>query len=265
MNVTHATFRSTTREGGEHQPILVADGLTKVYPEGNLTALADVNITIDKGEIFGLLGPNGAGKTTCISILSTILKPSAGQVTVGQIDALKNPRRVRKIIGLVPQDIALYARLSANENLAYFGRLHGLRGSKLKKRIRESLTMVGLADHAALRVGTFSGGMKRRLNLAAGILHRPQLLFLDEPTVGIDAQSRNLIMEQLVILKKSGTTMVYTTHYMEEAELICDRIAIVDQGQVIASGPPAELVSQTDRCKNLEDLFLKLTGRHLRD
>ena len=245
--------------------ILIAEGLSMTYPGGARPALAEFGILIETGEIFGLLGPNGAGKTTCISILGTILKPSQGSITIDHIDALRQARRVRKRIGLVPQDIALYTKLTACENLRYFGRLHGLRGSKLEDRIQTSLRLVGLSAHTAPPVSTFSGGMKRRLNLAAGILHRPKLLFLDEPTVGIDAQSRNLIMEQLETLKETGTTMVYTTHYMEEAELICDRVAIVDEGRRVALGTPTELIQKTDGCDNLEDLFLKLTGKRLRD
>ena len=259
------TTRSPAFEQRNQHRILIAEGVSMTYPGGMRPALADFNVRIHTGEIFGLLGPNGAGKTTCISILSTILKPRQGHISIDHIDALRHARRVRKRIGLVPQDIALYMKLTGRENLRYFGRLHGLGGTELEDRIQASLKLVGLSGQSTQPVGTYSGGMKRRLNLAAGILHQPKLLFLDEPTVGIDAQSRNLIMEQLASLKETGTTMVYTTHYMEEAELICDRVAIIDEGQSIALGTPTDLIQKTDGCKNLEDLFLKLTGKRLRD
>ncbi len=268
--IVNATTSSDTDfdanfDAGAHTPLLIAKGLCKTYADSRVAALTDVDITIYEGEIFGLLGPNGAGKTTCISILSTILSPSRGSVVIDSIDAFESARRVRKIIGLVPQDIALYEPLTARENLIYFGRLHALRGGVLQKRMDRALRMVGLSDQVTQLVHTFSGGMKRRLNLAVGILHQPRLLFLDEPTVGIDAQSRNLIMEQLQVLKQKKTTMLYTTHYMEEAELICDRVAIIDAGRVIAVGAPADLIKQTTDCDNLEGLFLKLTGKQLRD
>jgi ABC-2 type transport system ATP-binding protein len=250
---------------GSKQPLLVARGLGKTYHQSQTPALSNVDISIDEGEIFGLLGPNGAGKTTCISMLSTVLSPSTGQIIINGINARTNPNAVRKIIGLVPQDIALYETLSARENLAYFGRLHGQRGNELNEKIKIALSLVGLSGQIDQRVHTFSGGMKRRLNLAAGVLHQPRLLFLDEPTVGIDAQSRNLIMEQLQVLKQNHTTMLYTTHYMEEAQLLCDRIAIVDAGKIIAEGSPADLVTRETGCDNLEALFLKLTGKQLRD
>ena len=260
----------TTQESSalphQHQAhILIAEELSMTYPGGAQPALSAFNMTIKTGEIFGLLGPNGAGKTTCISILGTILRPSHGNVIIDHIDALQYPRRVRKRIGLVPQDIALYTQLTACENLRYFGRLHGLRGTELEDRIAASLKLVGLSAQTAQRIRSFSGGMKRRLNLAVGVLHQPKLLYLDEPTVGIDVQSRNLIMEQLAVLKDTGMTMVYTTHYMEEAEMICDRVAIIDEGRTIALGTPTELIHQTDGCTNLEDLFLNLTGKRLRD
>jgi ABC-2 type transport system ATP-binding protein len=243
----------------------VVEGLTQVYPDTPRPAIAALNMAIRNGEIFGLLGPNGAGKTTCISIMSTVLRPTQGRVVIDHTDAIRYPQRVRKKIGLVPQDIALYPRLTASETLHFFGRLYGLRNPLRKQRVTEALDLVGLSDHSSQRIHQYSGGMKRRLNLAAGILHRPQLLFLDEPTVGIDAQSRNLILERLKNIKNEGTTMVYTTHYMEEAALICDRIGIIDEGHIIALGRPTELVAQAKGCLNLEDLFLQLTGKHLRD
>ena len=239
--------------------------LVKIYRGATRPALDGLDVVIEPGEVFGLLGPNGAGKTTAISILCTLLKPTSGSLSIFGVDVLRQPARVRRLIGLVPQEIALYPMLSARENLAYFGRLHGLRGDELRERVDTCLELVSLQDHADRRVAGFSGGMKRRANLAVGILHRPRLLFLDEPTVGIDAQSRHMILENLGRLRETGMTMVYTTHYMEEAQQLCDRIAIVDAGRVIAEGSPRELIAGVADCGNLEALFLHLTGRQLRD
>jgi ABC-2 type transport system ATP-binding protein len=245
--------------------ILVVNALTKHYPGMEHPALDALDLCIRQGEIFGLLGPNGAGKTTTISILSTILRPTKGSVALKQIDLLRHPMQARRIIGVVPQDIALYPELSAWENLAYFGRLHGLRGQRLNGCIRTALASVGLEEKARQRIASFSGGMKRRVNLAAGFLHGPELLFLDEPTVGVDIQSRRLIMDKLLEIKDAGTTMIYTTHYMEEAHQLCNRVAIMDHGRILAQGAPEALVAQSSECDNLGELFLDLTGRQLRD
>jgi len=227
--------------------------------------VAGVDLAIPEGQIYGLLGPNGAGKTTTISLLSTLFKPCDGRLEVVGIDALRQPRKARTHIGLVPQEIALYPQLSARENLAYFGRLYGLSGNRLRERIELCLELVGLTEHAARKVETYSGGMKRRANLAAGIVHEPKLLFLDEPTVGIDAQSRTVLLANLRHLQEQGMTMIYTTHYMEEAEQLCPRLAIIDHGRIIAEGSPSELIAAEENCRNLEDLFLHMTGRQLRD
>ena len=245
--------------------ILVGTDLGKIYPKTRVPALHKLNISVNKGEIYGLLGPNGAGKTTAISIMSTTMRPTAGSLSICGIDGLKEPSRVRDLIGLVPQDIALYPELTVRENLKYFGRMYGLKGPELETRIQETLEMVGLEGKDRQRVGTYSGGMKRRANLAVGLLNRPRILFLDEPTVGIDAQSRNMIMERLLELKASGITMVYTTHYMEEAEKLCDRVVIMDEGRVIEQGPPQRLIGKTPECSNLGEVFLALTGKELRD
>jgi ABC-2 type transport system ATP-binding protein len=227
-------------------------------------AVAALDLTILQGEIFGLLGPNGAGKTTTIAILSTTLGPEGGTVTVCGENLLKNTHRARRRIGLVPQEIALYPELTANENLDFFGRMHHLKGAALKAAREAALAAVGLSARGDQKVATFSGGMKRRINLAAGLLHRPAMLFLDEPTVGIDAQSRHLILDKLLALKAEGLTMLYTTHYMEEAEQLCDRVAIMDRGRILRTGPPGELVA-AEECRDLGELFLHLTGRELRD
>lgn len=244
--------------------ILVAKNLVEVYRGTSQPALDGLSISINAGEIFGLLGPNGAGKTTAISIMNTLLKPTSGSVTICGIDVVRYPSRVKGLIGFVPQGIALYSNLTARENLRFFGRMYGLSGKELEKRISEGIELVGLKESADQRVFTFSGGMKRRANLAAGILHKPRLLFLDEPTVGIDPQSRNLILERLAAMR-DRTTMVYTTHYMEEAELLCSYVVIIDAGRIIAEGSPGELINGIPGCSNLEALFITLTGKQLRD
>jgi ABC-2 type transport system ATP-binding protein len=257
----HKTVRE---KGSSKEAMLEARDLVKIYRRGTPPALNELTISIREGEVFGLLGPNGAGKTTAISIMNTLLKPTSGTITVCGFDALRYPAQVRRLIGFVPQEIALYQNLTIRENLRFFGRIYGLRGKDLVRRISEFLELVGLEESAGQKVFTCSGGMKRRANLAAGILHKPKLLFLDEPTVGIDPQSRNLILERLSAMKES-TTMVYTTHYMEEAESLCSLVAIMDAGHIIAEGSPEELVNRLPGCANLEALFLALTGKQLRD
>lgn len=245
--------------------VVAATGLSYRYPGGTQAAVADLALHIGEGEVFGLLGPNGAGKTTTIAMLSSLLRPATGSLRVCGVDLVRQPQKVRRQIGLVPQEVALYPMLSARENLRYFGRLFGMAGKDLHRRVEECLALVGLQEQGDRRIETFSGGMKRRANLAAGIVHRPRLLFLDEPMVGIDPQSRNTILENLSLLRKQGMTLVYTTHYMEEAQQLCSRLAIIDGGRLIAEGSPAELIAAGDGCRNLEDLFLQLTGRQLRD
>ncbi len=246
---------------GAPGPALAVRGLVKRYRGNRSPALAGLDLAVAEGAFFGLLGPNGAGKTTAISIMATILKPTSGEVLLFGLPA---GRRVRAWLGLVPQELALYQSLTARENLTFFGRLYGLAGGELRRRIGECLDFVGLADRGRQQVHTYSGGMKRRLNLAAGILHRPRLLFLDEPTVGIDAQSRDLLLDRLTHLNRQGTTMLYTTHYREEAERLCGEVAVLDHGRIIAQGQPAELIRQGGHA-NLQELFFALTGRQLRD
>ncbi len=207
-------------------------GLVKKY--GDRVAVNEVSFCVQEGEIFGLLGPNGAGKTTTISILATLLPPDEGQVTIGGYDLVRKTNQIKPLIGFVPQELALYPTLSAWDNLAFFGRIYGLRGTALKERIAAVLDLVGLRDRAGDAVHTFSGGMKRRLNIAAGLIHGPRVIFLDEPTVGVDPQSRNFIFEHVERLKAEGMTILYTTHYMEEAERLCDRVAIMDEGRILA-------------------------------
>jgi ABC-2 type transport system ATP-binding protein len=255
----------TARRADASDDVLEVRGLVKVYRGSVTPALDGLDFTVRDGEVFGLLGPNGAGKTTAISIICTLLRPTRGRVTLCAVDTVRHPARARKLFGLAPQDIALYPRLTARENLRFFGSLYGMRGPGLGRRIEECLSLVGLQDGGDVRIDACSGGMKRRANLAAAILHAPRILFLDEPTVGIDAQSRSLIVRNLASLRDAGTTIVYTTHYMEEAETLCTRVAVMDRGRILAEGPPRDLAAGMDGCANLEEAFLRLTGRHLRD
>ncbi len=213
--------------------MLEARSLKKSY--GKLVAVDGVSLRAGAGETIGLLGPNGAGKTTTVSIIAGLMSPDSGEVLIDGRPVTSDTDPVKLKIGLVPQDMALYEKLSARDNLTFFAALYSISGAKAKQAIGEALTLVGLSDRAQDKVETFSGGMKRRLNLAAALLHDPQILLLDEPTVGVDPQSRNAIFENLETLKKHGKTLVYTTHYMEEAERLCDRIVIIDHGKVIAN------------------------------
>jgi ABC-2 type transport system ATP-binding protein len=244
---------------------ITVTGLVKRYRGSDEPAVNGLDLEVRAGELFGFLGPNGAGKTTTLSIVCGLMKATGGSVRVFGEDVLRHPGRIKHLIGFVPQDIALYPTLTARENLEFFGRMHGLGGGPLRERVDELLAVVGLEKTAGRRVSTYSGGMKRRANLAVGIIHRPRLLVLDEPTVGIDAQSRGVIFENLRALNRAGTTMVYATHYMEEAQKLCTRVAILDAGRVLRAGEPQQLIAERPGTRNLEELFLELTGRQLRD
>ena len=246
-------------------PIIEIRDLSKTYKGSDEPAIRSISLHINENEIFGLLGPNGAGKTTAISILCGLFPPTSGEVTIDGMDIRTDLDRIRHIIGVVPQEIALYPTLTARENLTFFGNMYGLRGKELYRRIDDNLSFFGLEKFARKRISTYSGGMKRRVNLIAGLLHRPRILFLDEPTVGIDVQSRNVIINFLHELKKTGTTIIYTSHYMEEAENLCTRVAIIDRGNIVTIGRPKELVAANPEFKNLETVFLQLTGKDLRD
>jgi ABC-2 type transport system ATP-binding protein len=239
--------------------------LVKLYRGSEEPALDGISIEVPEGEIFGLLGPNGAGKTTTISILCGIFPPTRGKVNILGRDIRHHIQEIRHIIGVVPQEIALYPTLTARENLRFIGNMYGLKGKDLHHRIEECLVMLGLDKSATRAVKTYSGGMKRRINLIAGILHKPRVLFLDEPTVGIDVQSRAVIMEYLKKLNQEGTTIIYTSHMMQEAEKLCSSIAIIDYGKIIAQGRPEGLIGSKPEYTDLENIFLHLTGRHLRD
>ena len=280
--------------------MLSLDQLQKKY--GALTAVDGLSLTVARGEVLGLLGPNGAGKSTTVNLAVGLLAPDAGRVTIDGGDPREPAVRTR--LGVAPQQLALYELLSGEENLRFFGEVYGLSGATLTDRVRWSLDFVGLTDRARDRAGVYSGGMKRRLNLASALVHDPELILLDEPTVGVDPQSRHQIFENILALKKLGRTLIYTTHYMEEAERLCDRVAIIDKGRLLALGTVPELlttyraqpilVAQTDRGEQrietadplselnrlaaagtvssfhleratLEQVFLHLTGRSLRD
>ncbi len=217
-------------------------GLTKRYGNGDAAAVQGIDLAVRQGEILGLLGPNGAGKTTTISMLSCLIPPTSGSASICGYDLVGQTAEVKKRIGLVPQDLALYPTLAARDNLVFFGRVYGLRGRELNARVDWALALVGLSDRAKEAIQTYSGGMKRRINIAAGLLHRPEILFLDEPTVGVDPQSRNAIFENVEQLNREGLTILYTTHYMEEAERLCHRVAIVDGGRIIALNTPQALI-----------------------
>ena len=244
---------------------LVATHLSKGFDA--IQAVSEVSFTIGRQEIFGLLGPNGAGKTTTIRMLATVLEPDAGDIEIGSYSVREQASDVRDLIGVCPQDLALYEELSAMDNLVFFGRMAGLGRGEAKEAAAGNLDLVGLTDRASDAVRKFSGGMKRRVNIAVALMSRPQLLFLDEPTVGIDPQSRNHIFDTVLRLRDEGMTVLYTTHYMEEADRLCDRIGIMDGGRMIALGTPSELKASIGKGDDvtLEEVFLSMTGRSLRD
>jgi len=236
---------------------------------GSLVAVDDVSLSVERGQLLGLLGPNGAGKTTTVSMIAGLITPEQGDVLVGGARLSGDTDPKKRQIGLVPQDLALYDELSARANLRFFGALYGLSGAALDEAIARTLDLVGLTDRVNDRVATFSGGMKRRLNLAAGLLHDPDILLLDEPTVGVDPQSRNAIFDNLELLKSRGKALLYTTHYMEEVERLADRIVVMDHGKVIADdtlvGLQSRVAGVDGGLATLETVFLTLTGRSLRD
>ena len=220
--------------------MLKADHLGKDF--SSIEAVKGISIEIERGEVFSLLGPNGAGKTTTISMLSTLLSPTRGEAWIDGHSIIHNPLQVRASIGVVPQEIALYDDLNAIENLSFFGKMYDLDGTELHKRIAAILEQIGLTDRAKSRVRTYSGGMKRRLNIGVGLLHQPKIIFMDEPTVGIDPQSRRSILDTVKELNQQGMTVLYTTHYMEEAQELSDRVGIIDHGELIALGTQQELM-----------------------
>jgi ABC-2 type transport system ATP-binding protein len=253
--------------------MLVLENIRHAY--GPLVAVDGLSLEVRRGEVLGLLGPNGAGKSTTVNLCVGLLAPDSGRIVVTPNDnrgGAPTTAAVRRVIGIAPQALALYDLLSGAENLFFFGEVYGLGGSRLADRVQWSLDFVGLADRKRDRVGTYSGGMKRRLNLAAALVHDPELILLDEPTAGVDPQSRNQIFDNILELRRLGRTVIYTTHYMEEAERLCDRVAIIDKGKLLALGPVPQLLEAHGvkptlvlHGATLEQVFLHLTGRSLRD
>jgi daunorubicin resistance ABC transporter ATP-binding subunit len=238
------------------------NNLTKKFED--TLAIDRINLTIEKGELFGLLGPNGAGKTTMINVLCGLLKPTSGETEIAGFSVQKEPERVKEIIGVCPQDIAVYPFLTGRENVELFGRLHSMQKEQLKQKVDELLEKLSLTQDAKKRLGKYSGGMKRRINLAMALVHNPEIAFLDEPTVAMDPQSRHAVWEFIKELKQQGKTVILTTHYMEEAEYLCDRVGIIDHGRIIALDTPKDLMKKY-HTKNLEDVFIQLTGKNIRE
>lgn len=239
--------------------------LSKKYKGADYYSVSNLDLDIYEGEIFGILGPNGAGKTTLISMLCSLIKPTSGSFTINNLDYTNNKKELKQLIGIVPQEYALYPSLTAYENLSYFGSMYGLHGKTLKDSIHLYLEKMGLLEFANKKIEVFSGGMKRRINLIASVLHQPKVLFLDEPTVGVDVQSKNVIIDHLKQLNKQGTTIIYTSHHLNEAEHFCTRVAIIDHGKIIVKGKPKELIASNEKAHNLEDVFIEFTGKELRD
>lgn len=246
-------------------PAIEIRDLYKKYQAADVYSINGLNLTIAQQEIFGILGPNGAGKTTLISILCNLIHPSSGSFTILGETYKNNRFEIKQRMGVVPQDIALYPTLTARENLRYFGSMYGLKGKMLTDKITEGLSLLGLAKFADKKINTYSGGMKRRVNLIAGTLHQPDILFLDEPTVGVDVQSKNAIIDFLKKINHEKTTLVYTSHHLLEAQDFCTQIAIMDQGKIYAQDSPRQLINRVSGAKNLEDVFIALTGKELRD
>jgi len=241
---------------------IVIESLKKKF--GDVTAVDELSLTVDRGELFGLLGPNGAGKTTTINILCGLLEPTSGSVEVGGYDVRKEPSKVKRLIGVSPQETAVYPHLTGKENIELFANLHAMPKDKLKKNVDELLQKLSLRDWAKRQAGKYSGGMMRRINLAMALVHDPEIAFLDEPTVGMDPQSRRAVWDFIRELKKQNKTVLLTTHYMEEAEELCDRVGIIDNGKLISLGTPQQLKQQFG-ARNLEEVFLQITGRRIRE
>ncbi len=237
----------------------------KKYKGAEVSALDGFSFLVKQQQIVGLLGPNGAGKTTTISILCGIIQPDRGSATILGKDCMKEIEEIRYMIGMVPQQIALFGNLTAMENFTYIGRLYGLSAATIKTRAGNLLERLGLDNQAHKRINAYSGGMKRRANIIASMLHEPEVLILDEPTAGVDVQSRAMILNFLKEYRMQNKTILYTSHLMDEAEQICDEVAIIDEGKFIISGAPKELIKSTDSCKRLEDVFLHYTGHTVRD
>ncbi|MBN1245690.1 ABC transporter ATP-binding protein [Candidatus Bathyarchaeota archaeon] len=241
---------------------MIIENITKKFEDA--TAVDGLNLVVEKGELFGLLGPNGAGKTTTINILCGLLKPTTGSVKVGGYDALKEPGKIKELIGVSPQETAVYPHLTGKENIELFANLHAMPKEKRNRNVDDLLQKLSLRDQAKRRAGKYSGGMMRRINLAMALVHDPEIAFLDEPTVGMDPQSRRAVWDFIRELRKQNKTVLLTTHYMEEAEELCDRVGIIDNGKLISLDTPQQLKRQF-KAKNLEEVFLQLTGKRIRE
>ncbi len=247
--------------------VLKTEGLTKKFD--NKAVVDHVSLEIRKGEVFGLLGPNGAGKSTTMNMICSLLKPTSGAIELFGMDIAKKSKQVKEKIGYIPQELAIHGNLKAWENVELFTSLYNIRGQERKEAVESALEFVELKEKRNVYAKNFSGGMKRRLNIACALGHKPELLIFDEPTVGIDPQSRNFIMERIRYANQQGTTVIYTSHYMEEVEALCTRIAIMDNGKIIACGTKEELKNMVkkdgEKEITLEEVFLSLTGKKLRD
>lgn len=239
--------------------------VVKQYKDATRAAVDLLSLNIPRQSVFGLLGPNGAGKTTLISMLCGLFSPTSGKIITSGWDIATNANKIKQIIGVVPQEIALYPKLTAYENLLFLGHMYGLETAEVKNRVHKNLEILGLLENKDQQIKNFSGGMKRRINLIAGLLHNPQLLILDEPTVGVDIQSKTAIINYLKQLNKEhGTTIFYTSHHLHEAEDLCSHIAIIDEGKLVTEGETKQLISNNN-CTTIEEVYLKITGRKFRD
>jgi len=245
------------------ESIIRIEGITKFYKNREKPVVENLSLEVNKKEIFGLLGPNGAGKTTTLSILTGLLKPTTGKVFINGLSLGHDFRKIKPMIGVVPQSIALYEKLTASENLIFFGKMYGINSQELKNRIDYYLNLFSLYSNADQIISTFSEGMKRRMNVIAGILHQPQILILDEPTVAIDIHSKKIILDHLLKMNEQGATIVYTSHQLSEAEKFCTRVAIMDKGKIICQGIPQELITANAAYTDLESVFLDLTEHEL--
>lgn len=244
------------------QAIIDIHNLSKRYPKAASLALDNINLSIDQGEFFGLLGPNGSGKTTLISILCGLLNATQGEFN---IDGQAFSAKTKQFIALVPQEIALYPTLTLHENLNFFAKLYGIPASKINQRVSSAIEVAQLTEYADQVIEKYSGGMQRRANLVASLIHDPKIIFLDEPSVNIDPQSRQVIHQHLTELHQQGKTLIYTTHYLNDAEQLCSRVAIIDNGKMLVDGTPQQLIDNTPDCQHLDDVFMQLTGKALRD
>ncbi|HLV43239.1 MAG TPA: ABC transporter ATP-binding protein [Brumimicrobium sp.] len=241
------------------------NNLSLKYKGTDFKAIDNLSLTVQKGEVLGLLGPNGAGKTSLISILTGLIKPDQGSVVIEGIATIKDIRKIQSLIGVVPQEYALYPKLTAKENLFFFGSMYGVKNPELKQRINDGIAKMGLEKFANKQIETFSGGMKRRINLLAGVLHNPKVIFLDEPTVGVDVQSKVVIIDYLKQMNEAGTTIIYSSHLLHEAQSFCTRVAIIDHGKIQIEGPTHEVLISDGRVKSLEEIFIENTGKRVKE